>query len=688
MKNLPHNERRELELLRQLLVGSELDKLDQLSDRLDNREAFSSEIGDVLPQAMLKSANQRGHQLSKALVPTVEDIVRISIKRDINKFADALFPVIGPAIRKSVIETIRQMFRSVNQVIENSFSIQGLRWRIESMRTGVPFAQIVLSNSLVYEVEQVFLIHHSTGLLLTHIERENVESQNPDVVSSMLTAIDDFVSDSFENSEEKSLGSIEMGSISIWLVKSPNAILALAITGNPPASLHTTMLQTMEQIELVYDDDFAQFNGDISVFEPAKDILHECLQEQYQNVNRRFGIGFWIACLVVIAALFYWVGSGLYQSKLQKEYISLLEKEPGYAITGFDNDGGVFRVKGLRDPLARTPQAVLNESRLNFEAVAHVFQPYQSLEQTLVLKRALAMMSLPTNVSASIDDGRLLLSGYADEEWINAINRPLLQTTGVAEINTDALVTSIDLSSLIMPESVEAVLDIGMGRLQVSGFASPEWRNRAEALALQIPGIHFYDDSALKEAIDLSLFSPPDSVVLTLEESVLKVQGRAELAWIASMQKLARTYPSISRIDSSSLTTIEAEMLAADIQRLEEKMIFFDASVSFNFEFNQTLDEVAEIVSRIIANSKILSKQVQVVVKGFSDSSGSFEDNKFLSEDRADYVSQYLFNTGISPSYLRNEGLKEPVEVESTEEQRQFNRRVEFAVELNRQVSN
>ena len=45
--------------------------------------------------------------------------------------------------------------------------MQGLKWRVESIRTGRPFAEIVLMHSLLYRVEQVFLIHRETGLVLS-----------------------------------------------------------------------------------------------------------------------------------------------------------------------------------------------------------------------------------------------------------------------------------------------------------------------------------------------------------------------------------------------------------------------------------------------------------------------------------------------------------------------------------------
>ena len=46
----------DLDELRRLLLGDELEQLDHLRDRLEDPENFSNEISDVLPQAMVKSS--------------------------------------------------------------------------------------------------------------------------------------------------------------------------------------------------------------------------------------------------------------------------------------------------------------------------------------------------------------------------------------------------------------------------------------------------------------------------------------------------------------------------------------------------------------------------------------------------------------------------------------------------------
>jgi OOP family OmpA-OmpF porin len=59
----------------------------------------------------------------------------------------------------------------------------------------VPYAQVVIRHALVYRVEQVFLIHRESGLLLEQAHLPNLALPDADLVSGIRTAIRDFVAD-------------------------------------------------------------------------------------------------------------------------------------------------------------------------------------------------------------------------------------------------------------------------------------------------------------------------------------------------------------------------------------------------------------------------------------------------------------------------------------------------------------
>src|SRR5271163_551604 len=142
-----------------------------------------------------------------------EDVARM--------LADALFPIFGKAIRKAIASELDGMLQSLSQTLEQKFSWRSVRWRWEAFRTGKSYAEIVLLRSLLYRVEQVFLIHRKTGLLLQHVAARTTETKDPEMVSGMLTAIQDFVHDSVSGTEGDNLETVRMGDIGVVLTYGP-----------------------------------------------------------------------------------------------------------------------------------------------------------------------------------------------------------------------------------------------------------------------------------------------------------------------------------------------------------------------------------------------------------------------------------------------------------------------------------
>lgn len=622
MKPETDEEGSDFEELRRLLLGDDLHKIEQLHTHVEIPENFSSQVGDILPQALVKSS-EKGEALSEAMLPTVEEIVRLSIRKDINRFADALFPVIGPAIRKAISETLRQMLQSLNRTLEQSLSWQGIKWRLESVRTGIPFAQIALLNSLVYQVEQVFLIHRESGLLLSHLQHDGSSHQNPDLVSSMLAAINDFVGDSFEMEDNKTLGSVEVGDISIWVEAGPNAILAVAIRGEAPNSLRVTLQQTLEQVQNELDDELNGFSGDTSEFEKRSEILQDCLQAQFQTDQESVSARTWILIVLLLSGLIVWSGYEWRQTSLQNEHVALLEAEPGYVVTQVREKGGVLVVTGLRDPLSREVEVLMQDAPLTALQVDYLFEPYQSLQPEFVELRARRIMNPPDGVNLSVRNNQLHVDGIADLAW----------------------------------------------------------RDQLRARYALIAGIDGLDESSLRLRFNEALLNPPPEVALQLENGVLYAQGAAEQDWIEELQASVDAFEEVTSVDIRALVNLTEVKLINSIAELEQQAVFFDVSTAFDFDSIDS-PKLATLVKTIISESKKLSRQIQVVVRGYSDSVGSFEDNQFLSLERADYVAQALFNQGISPRYIVIKGLEAPVEKEKTIAEQRYNRRVSFRVNV------
>lgn len=77
-----------------------------------------------------------------------------------------------------------------------------------------------------------------------------------------------------------------------------------------------------------------------------------------------------------------------------------------------------------------------------------------------------------------------------------------------------------------------------------------------------------------------------------------------------------------------------------------------------------------------------------IVIYGYTDSTGSAEFNQKLSEQRAASVKAYLVSKGIVASRITTQGMgiADPIATNDTPEGRAQNRRVEFAITANQKM--
>jgi OOP family OmpA-OmpF porin len=366
----------ELNELRGLLLGQDWEQLSELQERIRNRTLRAVDVADVLPEALLLRARRDPH-LRQALQPLLEEAIVVSVRKDPRILAEALFPMIGSAIRRAVASALQNMVESLNQIVEASLTIRSIQWRIEAATTGKSYGEIALLRSLLYRVEQVFLIHRKTGLLMQHVIADARVVRDPDMISGMLTAIQDFVGDSFGSGED-ALETMQVGQLSVWIQHGPDAILAGVVRGTPPARLRSVFASALETIHREWVEQIMTFDGDAGTLAPARAVLQTCLLGQSPERRRNS----W-ALVYVILSLLLFVGAGwLIQSFREQSrwesYISSLRSEPGIVVTHYAKSGGRYVVAGLRDPLARDPAQLPGLQNIS-DKVAFHWEPYLSL---------------------------------------------------------------------------------------------------------------------------------------------------------------------------------------------------------------------------------------------------------------------------------------------------------------------
>ena len=298
----------ELAELRALLLGQQVIELQQLQKRLDDPNLRAEELSQVLAKAVALSI-KRDRGLQRSFHPIVEQALQISVARNPGLLATALAPIIGESVRKAVANAFRSMAENINLMLERSLSFESMKWRFEAMRTGKSYGEIALLRSLRYKVQQVFLIHRETGLVLQHISAQGEGVSEAELVSGMLTAIQDFVRDSFSSKHSQDLETMQAGEFTIWVHHGPQALLAGTILGTPPPELRNVFARENELIHQEFAAQLTSFNGDASAFDAARPHLQKCLLGQTARPKRGAAWAFALLALFLLAISCGWLGS-------------------------------------------------------------------------------------------------------------------------------------------------------------------------------------------------------------------------------------------------------------------------------------------------------------------------------------------------------------------------------------------
>lgn len=430
-----------LERLRGLLLGDQAQRLARVETALRDQRLSPQDVSNVLPAAFrLRPADDP--QLDNALAPTLESAVHDSVRRNPQAMADAIFPILGPAIRKAISAALAGMVQSFNTALEHAVSPRGIRWRLEAMRTGRSFGEVVLMHSLLYRTEQVLLVHRETSTLLCHAHAATVAPGDPDLISAMLSAIQDFVGDSFADGERQVLKVARFEDFSLHVTVGPQLVLAALVRGEAPAEFQAQLERTLEQAHLDSSRALEEFDGDVTPFEPLTGLLEGCLREQQreQPANKLL-IGAWVVGLVAVLA---WFTVGVVERRgtvaRWREALIQVDAEPGLVVLSREFADDKLLLRCLADPEATPPRDVLTAAGLAENEFALTTTPWNCLDPSFVRRRIQRALDPPSAAWAVLDErGRLELGGHADHAWI---------TRALAMAPTLPGVTSVDASGL------------------------------------------------------------------------------------------------------------------------------------------------------------------------------------------------------------------------------------------------
>ncbi|CAM1346812.1 OmpA family protein [Tenacibaculum crassostreae] len=134
---------------------------------------------------------------------------------------------------------------------------------------------------------------------------------------------------------------------------------------------------------------------------------------------------------------------------------------------------------------------------------------------------------------------------------------------------------------------------------------------------------------------------------------------------------------------------IEEALPGAEVERVGEGIKLTLGENAVRFDTNKaTLTSTAQANLNKLVEVFNSYENTNIVIYGYTDSTGSVDYNQSLSEKRANSVRNYLVGKGLVSNRFETKGLgvNDPIATNETAEGRSKNRRVEFAIVANEQM--
>jgi len=126
-------------------------------------------------------------------------------------------------------------------------------------------------------VEEIFVVFRD-GTLLTHETRRLKPDRDAVILSGMLTAIQDFVKDSFKDETDWKLREIEFGENKIFIERGEYVYIAIVYSGGDPSQMTNNAKDSLKLIERRYWDILETWDGDTQKVRGIRDLLKPILR--------------------------------------------------------------------------------------------------------------------------------------------------------------------------------------------------------------------------------------------------------------------------------------------------------------------------------------------------------------------------------------------------------------------------
>ncbi len=239
-------------------------RLDQLrGDITAESEALLPRITNEMPSLIRGTILNSGDAMAEALGPVMGNAIRVQIRDSREEMVEAIYPIILATVQRAIAEFARELQRNIDARLKTTFGPQGLFKTFTARLRGVSSSELAIREALPFDIQELFLIQHESGLLLAHLSHEAEVNGDSDLISGMLTAIRDFAQDSFgDGSTDGSLDEVQYGDERIVIQSGQHVYLAVVTTGVEPEWFRAQLRSFVSELHIQHAPALRDYNGD------------------------------------------------------------------------------------------------------------------------------------------------------------------------------------------------------------------------------------------------------------------------------------------------------------------------------------------------------------------------------------------------------------------------------------------
>ena len=199
-----------------------------LVENINNPDRFKEKVSPLI--------NLRIQQLKKnfrlEFGYEVKETVKEELEGSKEEFIEVLYPIIGKLVQRYVKYQFDIFVENTQKGIGNTFSLKWWKQVMTALITGESMTTRGVKAAMPTQIEEVFVIQFNSGLLIGYYSRNN--TTDPDLIAAMLTAIQNFVSDTFKQ-DSGGLQTIDHENQRIFLHNFYKHYTATVVSGIPDA---------------------------------------------------------------------------------------------------------------------------------------------------------------------------------------------------------------------------------------------------------------------------------------------------------------------------------------------------------------------------------------------------------------------------------------------------------------------